>query len=121
MGKGAKPACCLWEGERLGYIDARLKVYWSLYQNAVVQTRGFERLCRLAETVGEVVLFDFDGYDHEARGMSLQDVMLNPSRPMGHAFVLKALLLHGARATPDDLLAEVSVGSAADKEQLVLF
>jgi hypothetical protein len=47
--------------------------------------------------------------------------MLNPCRPMGHAFVLKALLLHGSRATPDDLLAEATVGSGTDKEQLVLF
>jgi hypothetical protein len=121
MGKGAKPACCLWEGERLGYIDARLKVYWNLYQSAVAQTRGFERLCQLAATVDEVVLFDFDGYDHEARGMSLQDVMRNASRPMGHAFVLKAMLEHGAKVSSGEILETGDGGNVPRKEQLVLF
>lgn len=72
MGKGAKPAYSLWEGEQLGYIDARLKLYWPMYQNAVVQTRGFEKLAQLAASLEEVVLFDFDGCQSprpEGRGL----------------------------------------------------
>ena len=119
MGKGAKPAFSLWDGERLGYIDARLKLYWRMYQNAVVSTRGFEKLVRLTETVPEIVLFDFDGYDHEARDMTLRDVLLNPARPMGHAFVLKAMLERGAQVHPEDILAEPPADDS--RKQLALF
>lgn len=119
MGKGAKPAYSLWEGEKLGYIDARLQLYWTMYQNAVVQTRGFEKLAQLAASSEEVVLFDFDGYDNEARKMSLRDVMLNPSRPMGHAFVLKALLERGTAVKTADILGEAPAQQASS--QLDLF
>lgn len=119
MGKGAKPAYSLWEGEQLGYIDARLKLYWTMYQNAVMQTRGFERLAQIAASSEEVVLFDFDGYDNEARNMSLRDVMLNPSRPMGHAFVLKALLERGTAVKTADILGEAPPQQASS--QLDLF
>ncbi|MBC8737018.1 hypothetical protein F6X40_09375 [Paraburkholderia sp. UCT31] len=116
MGKGAKPAYSYWAGERLSYVDARLKVYWPLYRDAVARTSAFERLLTLAETAEELVLFDFDGYDFEARRMSFSDVLLNPNRSMGHAFVLKAMLEHGTRVEPEDI-----IGAALPGQQLGLF
>ncbi len=93
-GKGAKPLYLLWDGQRLDYLQARQRVYWTLYRDAVRRTKGFERLVQLHER-GPLTLFDFDGYDHERREMSLRDVANHAARPMGHAFVLKAMLLYG--------------------------
>lgn len=41
----------------------------------------------------EIWLWDFDGYNHERLGMTLDDVMDNPKLKMGHAFVLKMMLV----------------------------
>lgn len=102
MGKGVKPLYLLWDGQRLSYTQARRQVYWPLYRDAVAKTDGFARLRELVEE-GPVSLFDFDGYDHEAMGMSLLQVANYTARPMGHAFVLKAMLLHGTGVSPEDL------------------
>lgn len=100
MGKGAKPEFLLWGEERLGYVDARKQVYWRLYRDAVKKTEGWRRLVDMHHT-GAVALWDFDGFDHEAMGMPLADVIEQTGRPMGHAFVLKAMLLFGADVEAD--------------------
>lgn len=102
MGKGAKPEYLLWGEERLGYLEARKRVYWTLYRDAVRTTEGFSRLVEL-HRAGPLTLFDYDGYDHELRGMGLRQVSDYPNRPMGHAFVLKAMLLYGVAVEAEDL------------------
>lgn len=92
MGKGAKPVYSYWKGEKLGYIDARKKIYFPLYANAVVKTKAFGVLKKQYDAGAEIILWDFDGYNHLSMGMSLKDVLNNPERPMGHAFVIAALL-----------------------------
>lgn len=104
-GKGAKPAYALWDGEHLGYIDARKTIYFELYKEAVGRTPSFSILKKLAES-GPIALFDFDGYDHDQRNMSLAQVINNPARPMGHAFVLKAMLLYGKDVEADDVVEQ---------------
>lgn len=103
MGKGAKPEYLYWDGEKLGYIEARLQVYWRLYRDAVKNTDAFRKLQRLAAERA-VALWDFDGYDHDGQGMPLASVLMNERRPLGHAFVLKAMLLYGPDVTPEDVL-----------------
>lgn len=94
MGKGAKPLCSLWQGKKYGYIDARKQVYAPIYRDAVLQTNGYATLKRLYEEhKGIIAIRDFDGYDEVALGMNLIDVLNNPNRKMGHAFVIKMLLL----------------------------
>jgi hypothetical protein len=104
MGKGAKPLFSLWrvDGElrKLGYIEARLRVYFRLYRNGVRKTDDFKWLQAQYQHHGKLVLFDFDGYSGSE---SLVDVMLNAKRPMGHAFVLKALLLYGPQITVPEI------------------
>ncbi len=39
-----------------------------------------------------LALWDYDGYDYLSMDMSLKDVLNDPSRPMGHAFVLASLI-----------------------------
>jgi len=92
-GRGRIPAFTWWAGERLGYIEARKKVYFPLYARAVRQTSAFNLLRTLYQSYGgNITLWDFDGYDHVALGRSLKEVLNDPERKMGHAFVLAWLL-----------------------------
>lgn len=95
MGKGAKPLFSLWAGDHHGYVDARRRIYIPLYAWAV----RMYQLPLLAElrgmaAQGDVVLIDFDAYDHRALGYSWEDVISDPDRTMGHGFVL-AMMIEG--------------------------
>lgn len=91
MGKGVKPLYLYWNGEKLDYIEARKKVYLKLYSYAVSKTSAFEYLCKLS-LKQDIWLWDFDGYDHEKLGMSLEDVLNCETKKCGHAFVLKMMI-----------------------------
>ena len=92
MGRKVKPEFSLWAGEQLGYIEARKKIYIPLYTRVLVPSQAFQRLQELYRAEGRAILWDFDGYDHVALGMTFKDVVNNPDRPMGHAFVIAYLL-----------------------------
>lgn len=92
MGKGAIPEYSLWDGKRLDYIQARKTIYAPVYAKAVLDGTGIERLRGLMGQADEIVLRDFDGYDYQKLEMTLTDVLNNPRRKMGHAFVIAALL-----------------------------
>lgn len=95
MGKGAVPVCSWWKGEKLGYIEARKRIYIPLYKRAARKTEAWKSLRELHSRGVTLVLLDFDGYDHKKQGMTLADVLNNPKRPMGHAFVLAMMLKYG--------------------------
>jgi len=93
MGEGAKPLFSFWDNQKLNYIAARKQIYIPLYAKYVQQTFAYEHLAELYNFYdGEIALADFDGYRHRDLGMSLIDVINNPSRSMGHAFVLSMCL-----------------------------
>lgn len=92
MGKGVLPEYSWWEGEKLSYIEARKKIYVPLYGRAVVQTEAFQKLAKIYRESGDIVLWDFDGYDHMKLGKTLKEVFTDPCQKMGHAFVLAMLL-----------------------------
>jgi hypothetical protein len=92
MGKGAVPEYSWWEGERLGYVEARKRIYVPCYTRAVINTHAFARLLQLHREHDELVLWDFDGYDHHRLGMTLKEVLNDPERKMGHAFVLAMMV-----------------------------
>lgn len=94
MGKGSIPMYSWWKGEHLGYIEARKKIYASIYAERVIMTVSYADLAGLYEECGELTLRDYDAYDHIEMGMSLINVINNPDRKMGHAFVL-AMMLEG--------------------------
>jgi hypothetical protein len=104
MGKGRKPLYSLWDGRKLTYIDARYEIYLPLYRDAVKRTNAFRILKRIYQEKDLVTLFDFDGYDHHAIGMSLHEVLDNPNRICGHAFILAMMLTYGENFKPEDLL-----------------
>jgi hypothetical protein len=91
MGKGSIPVYSFWHGEHLNYIQARKRIYIPEYANNVTQTHSFEQL-QLLSQAQDIVLLDYDAYDHESLGMSLKDVANEPRRKMGHAFVLLMIL-----------------------------
>lgn len=92
MGQGAIPLCSIWNGKRMDYIEAREKIYIPLYAREVVKTSAFRMLQSIYKVEKNIVLLDFDGYDHIALGLSYEDVIKNPEKKMGHAFVLAMLL-----------------------------
>lgn len=92
VGRKRVPLYSLWEGEKLDYIEARKTIYAPLYSTAVLQTEAFDRLLTMYENGEEFVLLDYDGFDYISLNLTLKDVMNDPNRVMGHAFVLAMLL-----------------------------
>lgn len=94
MGKGAVPEYSYWDGEKLGYIDARKKIYVPLYASAVVKTDAFKKLKEVAELAKkeerDLVIKDFDAY-HKG-DMTYDDVLNHEKMKMGHGFILGMLL-----------------------------
>jgi hypothetical protein len=97
MGKGAKPEYLLWNGEKLGYIEARKAVYAPIYAELVKQTQAYGTLNSLYESLYDdglpLVLRDYDAYDHIAMGRTLKDAINDPNRKCGHGFVLAMMLV----------------------------
>ncbi len=93
MGRGAVPKYSLWDGEHLGYIEARKQIYCQLYSAAVEETPAWDTLvelhaqCKLDGTL--LYLRDFDGY---AAYDNYATVLNDPRKKMGHAFVLAMML-----------------------------
>ena len=95
MGKGvATPLYSYWEGQKLTYVEARKKIYVPLYSQAVKKTYAFEKLKKMHEEGQDLYLWDFDGYDHKMLGLTFDQVLNDPNKKMGHAFVI-AMLLEG--------------------------
>lgn len=98
MGKGKIPCFSLWNGKRLGYIDARKKIYIPIYMELVAETDSFEQLrqvyhnSRISIEQPDLILLDYDAYDHAALGITLRDVANNPNKKCGHAFALLSML-----------------------------
>lgn len=102
-GKGAIPLYSIYPQsydnrvtEHLNYIEARKQIYAAIYGKCVLQTRAFKKLLdlygELLEQGSNLILLDYDAYDHRRLGMSLIDVINEPKKKMGHAFVLMMLL-----------------------------
>lgn len=98
MGKGAKPVYSLYvdpitrEVQRLNYIQAREKIYVPLYARSVVMTQGYNQLKALvtASEPNTVYLRDFDGYNSGTK--TFFEILNDPNKKMGHAFVLVRLI-----------------------------
>jgi len=94
MDRGARPRWSLWAGQQLGYTEARRRIYLPLYAHAVRfrQLRLLWELQQADLAGGSIALLDFDAYDHRALGYSWDDVISDPDRKMGHAFVLAMMI-----------------------------
>lgn len=92
LGKGAKPAYSFWDGKKLGYMDARLQIYCTLYAQAAKQSPMFEKLKKLTEQYDEVILSDPDASDYIEAGKTLKEALFDTSKPLSHSLVLAMLL-----------------------------
>lgn len=95
MGKGRKPLYSMWDGQKLGYIEARKRIYVPIYAKALVESEAYKKLKELYKKKKEIHLWDFDGYDYIGRKMTFKDVINNSEQSMGHAFVIANLLMKG--------------------------
>lgn len=94
MKKGVKPEYSFWDGNKLTYIEARKKIYIPLYSNAVKNTNAYKYLSVKYKESGNLILWDFDAYNHRELGMNWDQVINDPTRKCGHGFVL-AMMLEG--------------------------
>ncbi|HVI41273.1 MAG TPA: hypothetical protein VM577_11470 [Anaerovoracaceae bacterium] len=79
--------------QQLNYIEARKELYIPFYSKAVKESDAYKKLEDLFYNERQdIYLRDFDGYNHKALGMDYQQVIDNPDKKMGHAFVLGMLL-----------------------------
>lgn len=94
MGKGAKPMYSLWDGTQLGYIEARFKIYAPLYAKCLEthESGSLQKMRQVLESGKDIALFDFDGYNYIYNGQSLEQVMYNSKRKLGHAFIIAMIL-----------------------------
>jgi len=93
MGKGVKPLYSYWDGEKLPYVEARKRIYIPLYSQAVAKTDAYKELKELWESLDEdLYLQDYDSYQYRHFDMTYYDVMNDPVKKMGHAFVLAMML-----------------------------
>jgi len=92
MGRDTKPLYSYWDGEKFTYTEARSKIYIPLYARAVQKTSAFSKLKKMSEEKIDLYLWDFDGYNHRTLGLTFDQVINDPNRKMGHAFVLLMLL-----------------------------
>jgi len=92
MGKDKRPLYSLLNSGRYDYLNARKAIYVPTYASLVVRTPTYAELCKLVRLGTDIVLRDFDGYDYVAMGRTLVEVVNDPLKRMGHAFVLAMLL-----------------------------
>lgn len=95
-GKGAIPLYTWYCGRKLNYIEARKNIYLPYYEKNVKKTEAFSKL----ETIWNdclkqnknLVLNDFDAYNHRDLGYSWDNILNDSTRKMGHAFILAKML-----------------------------
>lgn len=93
MGRGRKPLYSYWKKKKLSYVEARIEIYIPIYSRAVVQSNAFKTLLEIYKTEkNDIYLIDFDGYNHVKMNKTLREVIDDPNKKMGHAFVLYGLL-----------------------------
>lgn len=96
MGRNAKPLYSYWNGEKLGYVEARKKIYVPLYAEAVIKTDAFKRLKQVYNNCFEqnktLYLIDFDAHNIPPNMRDYKNLLNNPNIKFGHAYVLGMLL-----------------------------
>lgn len=88
-----KPLYNYWNGEKLGYIESRMKVYIPAYATCILNRPEAFNIIRDGYLEGKnIALADYDGYNFKRMGMSYEEMMLNPDKIMGHGHVLAMMI-----------------------------
>lgn len=93
-----------WQKHKLDYVTARKNIYFPLYAKAIINTPAFQELEQRLQKGEKIALWDFDGYDHAAKGMTYEDVVNSSQYKCGHAFVLYGLLTKQLKLINDELV-----------------
>lgn len=91
MGRLSIPLYSLWDGRKLDYIQARKEIYVPLYIEAARKTDAYAMLDALTDSE-DIGIFDFDSYNVDARGMTVEQALNDKTRRFGHGLVLKMML-----------------------------
>lgn len=92
MGKGVKALFSHWQSTNMDYVTARKRIYAVEYCGNVVKTDSFRLLRSMFKNGTNLILLDYDAYDHRQLGIDLKDVINNPDKKCGHAFILAMIL-----------------------------
>jgi hypothetical protein len=93
LGAWRTPLYHLWKGERLDRLQAQNEIFVQLYREAVVKTEVFGKLKALYErTKRDIILLDYEGYNHRFLEMTWEEVINHPDFPIGQGFVLCMML-----------------------------
>jgi hypothetical protein len=93
MGRGEKPLYSLWDGKKLGYVEARRNIYIPIYSNAVRNTHAFFKLKEVFESTNILVLQDFDAHNINIIGYDIDKLIYNENIKVGHGYVLAMMLI----------------------------
>lgn len=95
LGKGVRPLCHFWEGEKLGFVEARKRIYVPGYVRCAEETKAYTILYEKYQKGIPLCLLDFDGYniwnESAKRELTAGEIVSSP-KTLGHAYVLKFML-----------------------------
>lgn len=94
-GKDVAPLYHFYDGLRLSKVAARKLIYCPAYVDAIFSTPQFAALRRAYKADKRIVLRCWDGYSIWGKYTTLFDVINDPDKKFGHAFVLAMMLEHG--------------------------
>lgn len=92
MGRGVRPLYSLWDGQKLGYVEARKQIYVPLYRECVAKTEAWAGLLGMARMGQHLHLWDFDGWDYQREGVPIEEALEDSTRKFGHSMVLALML-----------------------------
>jgi hypothetical protein len=100
MGLRRNPLFSYYNNERLGYIDARKAIYVPTYMRLSKLTKAYKYIFNLWKNGKNIMFIDFDGPQIEQypNGIEInskitEEKLNDPSRPLGHAYVLCMALI----------------------------
>lgn len=93
MGAWSKHLYHWWDGKKLSNLEAQNQIFLPLYKKAILKTSAYQRLKELYESTDkDIYLVDFESYNWRYLGLTWDDVISDPNRPIGQAFALSMLL-----------------------------
>lgn len=123
---GAKCEYALWEGRRLGWVEARATIYCPVYETLVRRTAAYRDLEARHANGENLILVGFDGFhfdsgayaDRAALEAAALAHLRDEAKVVGHEFVLACMLLglrpwvEHARSLAADRAAQVARDAA---------
>lgn len=88
-----KPLYSYWGGEKLGYIEARKRIYVPAYATCLLNNpKAFNDIQNHYDAGYKFIIVDYDGYNFKKQGLSYLELLNNPSRVMGHGHIIAMML-----------------------------